>query len=749
MNKIIVTLFISFMCMQTMAQNNEYTEMALEVDQEIWNDKDPIFTSNELPVAFKNESAVILARKQVIETNTERKGKSLLYIGKMHSTIKKTIRERIFINDQVSLDKYSEINFDQLQSKQNGAITKLRTYTFMGIRVTKPGGDVQKITVDEAAVKLEETKAGVKNKIAVPNLAIGDVLDYYITYFDQARTDKDVDYFSFIFGDEYPIVNLSIRVLLDKRVAAQYQCINGAPDFKKSLQDDDNLMELTASNLTKYSNVLWTSPNRQVPIVRIKYAFADIRHSRLRNDFTRTGVVEKVNSPQDIENTIATEIGKLLTTIPLDPDVKKKWKKYATEHNIDKNNADSIVSFVYYYYRFYNFGNYRRLKEDYSSSSYFLGDYGQLVAGLSIMRVLDKDFDIDADVLLLTGKNSVGNKDLFSPGDLNFLFRVPFAKPVYLYLGNSLYNYGEVPPAFEEEEFRIINYRSINTADGGIKQKIAEKTNGTATVFRTQASDNSQTENLEINIEKSNPQLLNIQRKVVTTGHLRRDLQAAALLMEEYMIAERKALNIEKDMEATWKSWGKTYRESWEEAKVLLDKARVAHKEKIESELTEQYVDKPKELKSYTILQNGLRGSKAEMEMEEAFTMDGWVKKAGNNYIVEAGKFAGVQLEIKADQRERKLDVYMPFTRSYNNNIVFNIPDGYAVEGLEKLNKSVKNECGGFESSAKLEGNKLVITVKKYYSNILEPASNWSKITAFVDEGFAFTKEKILLKKKS
>ena len=148
------------------------------------------------------------------------------------------------------------------------------------------------------------------------------------------------------------------------------------------------------------------------------------------------------------------------------------------------------------------------------------------------------------------------------------------------------------------------------------------------------------------------------------------------------------------------------------------------------------------------MLQKGFSGSNASMALEEIFSMDGWVKRAGNNYILEAGKFVGNQLEIKADQRERKLDIYMPYARSFNNNITLKIPEGYTIEGAEKLNKSVKNECGGFESTAKVEGNNLIITYYKYYNNLVEPASNWDKILAFVDAGFAFTKEKVLLKKK-
>ncbi len=86
--------------------------------------------------------------------------------------------------------------------------------------------------------------------------------------------------------------------------------------------------------------------------------------------------------------------------------------------------------------------------------------------------------------------------------------------------------------------------------------------------------------------------------------------------------------------------------------------------------------------------------------------MEGWIKKAGNNYIIDLGKLIASQLEIKKDQRERVKDIYMPFPRSFSYHIEFILPDGYSAEGLDKLNASVMNETGGFISKAKMEGNK-------------------------------------------
>ncbi|MEO7307644.1 MAG: hypothetical protein ABIR78_06150 [Ferruginibacter sp.] len=750
MKKIIITLFTTLCIFSAMAQNNDYVEMAKEVDQEVWADKDPIFSTNKLPEAYKNESAVILGRKQTVETSSERKGRSLLYVGKMHSTIKRTYRERIFINDQVSLNEYSEINFMQLQSKQNGALSRVRNYTFMGIKVVKPDGTQQKINVDEAAVKLDETKDGKKNKIAVPNLAIGDVIDYYIVYFDQARTDKDLDYLTFFLGDEYPIVNLSIKVQLDKRIAAQYQVINGAPDFKKTNVDDNNILELTAGNLPKASSVLWISETRQLPLARIRYAFADIVHGR--GDYTKTGTIEKITSPIDVEHEFVNLIKSYLAQTPVNGTVKPDWKNYAKEHNIDKDNTDSILSFVYYLYRHDRFAsfysNVRAPYERLSGCSEDLPRIRQLETVLGVLKTINSAFDMDAELVLVSGRNEVSYKNIFSIADFNFLLRIPVSnsKFSFYYFGNSLYNFSEIPPSFENENYKFIKQNTIYRSGPDMSQEKADEVNGNAVSFKTSAAENNETEDLVIEFDNSNMQLLNIKRKISSIGHQRRTMQGATLLFEDYWIEGRKRIGKHTDFEKTWNE-DKSSRKLWQDVEQALAKARKEQKDKFEKEIVDQYENKAKEFKSYEVLQYGFSGSNAVVVKEE-FTMDGWVKKAGNNYILEAGKLVGGQLEIKPDQRKRELDIYMPYARSFNYTIALKIPDGYTVEGVEKLNTNVKNECGGFESTAKVEGNNLLITYYKYYNNTIEPAANWDKILAFVDPGFAFTKLKLLLKKK-
>jgi hypothetical protein len=114
---------------------------------------------------------------------------------------------------------------------------------------------------------------------------------------------------------------------------------------------------------------------------------------------------------------------------------------------------------------------------------------------------------------------------------------------------------------------------------------------------------------------------------------------------------------------------------------------------------------------------------------------------------MELGKFLTSQIEITQKEKDRKNNVYMIYPRSFDNEIVFEIPAGYSVSGLEKFNKKVENETGGFTSTAEVKGNQLIIKTFKFYKNYFEPNSNWDKMIQYLDAAYQFTQEKILLKK--
>jgi hypothetical protein len=144
----------------------------------------------------------------------------------------------------------------------------------------------------------------------------------------------------------------------------------------------------------------------------------------------------------------------------------------------------------------------------------------------------------------------------------------------------------------------------------------------------------------------------------------------------------------------------------------------------------------------------GVRYIAPDFVYSSSFTLSGLVKKAGNNIIVEIGKIQGQPLVIKSQQRKRDIDVYMPFARSIEYNIELQIPDGYTVEGIDALKKSITNTAGFFTAEATATDKMVTIKIKKHYLHNFEPANNWNKLIVFMDASNDWVNAKLLLKKK-
>jgi len=102
---------------------------------------------------------------------------------------------------------------------------------------------------------------------------------------------------------------------------------------------------------------------------------------------------------------------------------------------------------------------------------------------------------------------------------------------------------------------------------------------------------------------------------------------------------------------------------------------------------------------------------------------------------------------VSKKEKNRTNNIYFTFPRSFEEHIILEIPEGYTATGIEKLNKTVENETGGFSSTAVLEGNKLIIKTFKYYTDYFQPNKNWGKLVDFLDAAYQFNQEKICLKK--
>ena len=124
LNTIVLAIFLCgpvLVSAQTKGEK-KYKERASEVDAEVFNVADVLFTGNSVPARYSSSSAVILAKKVDLFADLKSKTKFSLFYGvDKTNTIRYTltIREKVRIQDKNALNEYSELSFSKIRRQSN------------------------------------------------------------------------------------------------------------------------------------------------------------------------------------------------------------------------------------------------------------------------------------------------------------------------------------------------------------------------------------------------------------------------------------------------------------------------------------------------------------------------------------------------------------------------------------------------------------------------------------------------------
>jgi len=249
---------------------------------------------------------------------------------------------------------------------------------------------------------------------------------------------------------------------------------------------------------------------------------------------------------------------------------------------------------------------------------------------------------------------------------------------------------------------------------------------------------------LALTADKNN---LAVKRSTTLKGYYKKDEQKQLILYEDFYESERKALGEEMSLIEALED-GKKSKKYVDEVKNAFAEARKKQKDAFVKEAKDWFEQDVTDLKDYKTDKLGVRHTDPDFVYSSSFNLGGFIKKAGNNIIVEIGKIQGQPLVIKQEQRKRDIDIYMPFARTIEYNMELEIPDGYTAEGVAALNKKVETDAGFFTAEASATDKLVTIKIKKSYLHNFEPANNWSKIISFTDASNEWVNAKLLLKKK-
>lgn len=132
-------------------------------------------------------------------------------------------------------------------------------------------------------------------------------------------------------------------------------------------------------------------------------------------------------------------------------------------------------------------------------------------------------------------------------------------------------------------------------------------------------------------------------------------------------------------------------------------------------------------------------------------TSESLLEEVGDSYLFQIGKVIGTQSELYQETK-RVNPIEMQYPNQYDYTITIDIPKGYTAEGLDALNidksyKSVKgNKLCKFESSYKVEGNKIIITIQEFYKSNEYDLNRYEEFREVINAASDFNKAAILLK---
>ncbi len=717
MTKKIALLFIIFFVTQNTFAQKEKT--AQEVKKMIWPANDIAQTYKATADQEKDQSGVILYQKKYY--NYKKKNK--------FAFSERYFRRRIKLLDKAAVKEYSDFKYnDEKYSKYWGSqnTRKIKGVRYFNVKVIKPDGKEIIVDLKKYTVKEDDEK-----KIAIPNLQVGDIVDYYYYNYKRQKAPQGYDFPSVesALVSYYPIVKYDIDINLEHSFYFNFKNVNGAPDLKpaKAAEPKQKRYVLSMENLASKKTEHWIFPYVAYPSIKFQVYF--IPNSGLKkyaNGFIakEKGVVKKNVSQEEV-----LDYYKRYTFYA--PSRSKKTKPGVKEKILEHYEVMRFNSLIKYIpviesgdntFNIYLLGTNYSLKDE----DDFINDMTLYLSRLKI----------NYEVIALKSRPYGNNKDLILAENMHLLLKVYLPNGEILYLEpikNEPLNRiaGEINPYFEGNTGYAMDLK-------GKKVKTIKPTS----IPVTTKDENTLERNVKVSFAPDFKQI-NFENKITATGH-KKGIRAIYTRPYQYIAKDYKKNKSTQFFDFGGRNKRKERKKRYD---AYINKEAKKHQKKLKEYIEEKYDAKIDNYK-LNIDNYGRYHEQPDFVMTENFVVtDGFTKKAGKNILFQAGKLLGKQIHIDKDELDRTEDVYRSFASTTKHNITIDIPEGYTVKGLNKFNKTISNETGSFVSKAEQKGNQVIIKVTESYNHIFEPNKNWQKLVDILQTAYQLSQKKLLFKK--
>jgi len=730
----ILSTFCVFFLLQVIG--NAQPMKQKDIKEFIWGETNT-FKASKFPDSLQNESAVILLDEYKYDYSkfTPLFTNSFAAIRVREHYIHRRILK---LNDRAAVQNFSELEFTEASKNQGLLRIGNKDKKFFGLRIIKPNGEINEIDLENDKIKISSADEQAF-KIAVEGLEPGDTIDYYTCTIESWERNSFVfDSFETIFKDEYPILKFSFGVKLENDFFINHNSFKGASSLKQT-SEEENVKEyaLEVNTIKKRNENRWLYSFMEYPSFKFQVSFA--RSKKRKNEVNsfladNTSIIKNEVSADDILKHYKDDYNF---------DLSLKWIKKYFKNKKDSIDNRQLIEEAYYLMRHYYLNRYIEgavaIQENLVNPSDDIYQNSIVITKekqfLTYFGSFLKNNNIPFEIIKAKNRYDGNIDDLLLESNLITLLKVNLDDPIYIYPFSNSTFFNWIPYALENTEAYSLQFDK--------KYKQIEKVKKSKLPSSLYA-DNNEKEIIKIDFSDTFSKII-VHKESFYKGHNKIRVMSDRLFFFDYIQAEYKKYQTTSFAGFLKKKNRKKYDKTFPAYKTqIIEKQRERLKQTTQDEFDFTINDY-----SYDLINEGRKSVNDTLHFKEQFNIqDDLIQRAGSNFIFKVGKLIGQQIAIKEKEKSRTENIYMPYSRSFDNEIRITIPDGYMVSDYEKLNMNTENETGGFNSEASMNGsNMLIIKTHKFYRNNYEPNSSWGKMLEFLEASYQFSQQKILLKK--
>jgi len=724
-------LFAIMFLPQLNAQNKKQIKFYNRIYGEDDNDFEVLTADGKWPEA----SAIILCDKTHFSLT-----KSLVGIE-----INGIIRRRVLIQDKVNLEDFATYYF------QDGET--------VGLKVVKPNGSEIEIDLKDAIEVVREVPSFYKRKylkssyfkIAIANLEVGDILEYYNVF---KYSDSFSAYYEDLFAEEYPVLKKEITFDLSMVDRAYFNTYNTDTKFEVIKGGGKNRKGKDKKSVNRLRIVEHDIEPR--PEDQFLNEYLVMPHFRL-SVFTFMRKFPSLKKGDQLQDRYDISDNVILQQFQ---EIDKKQSKDFRKTIFDKMGVQERKyfpeAFFYACRYFWNSG---------FTPNYFLylvGDrkmdvesvFGQSVGDLNSTYFISyfSDFlgknDFEHDILVVV-PNSVGDENtVVTPGNAYYGIYVNEVDQIFWSTNNHRHD-REVP-------FGLVGgatgYRfNVFGKDGKKIKKIKDPIAKKFVLPPLKSSETAEVTYINMTIDE-NMKDLSVSDSTVVKGPYKNYYYFLLPKYMEFIFNDHLDMYENEDVKETKKrsfiyfNTGKTDYQKID--RELKNKSIEYQEEAFENNIKATYSIDEVELLDYNLLETGRTFHSRDMVFKTKYNLKDYIKKAGPNYILNAGGLIGGQKKLTDDEmKARSEDADMGFAKQFENHIEIKIPEGYTVKGIENLNVNIDNENMKFESVVTFENQVLNIYTLKEYKKEMVAKESWDKLVEVLETAYDFSQKKLILSK--